>query len=64
MKFSALANSVIVIDEAQSIPLRNTHIFDMAVNFLNTYFHTTIVLCSATQPAFENGIYQGCSLQR
>lgn len=57
MKFSALANSVIVIDEAQSIPLRNTHIFDMAVNFLNTYFHTTIVLCSATQPAFENGIY-------
>lgn len=57
MEFSALANSVIVIDEAQSIPLRNTHIFDMAVNFLNNYFHTTIVLCSATQPAFENGIY-------
>lgn len=57
MRFSALANSVIVIDEAQSIPLRDTHMFDLVVNFLKDFFHTTIVLCSATQPAFENAIY-------
>lgn len=57
MRFSALANSVIVIDEAQSIPLRDTHMFDLAVDFLKDFFHTTIVLCSATQPAFENAIY-------
>lgn len=57
MRFSALANSVIVIDEAQSIPLRDTHLFNLAINFLKDFFHATIILCSATQPAFESAIY-------
>lgn len=56
-RYSALVNSVIVIDEAQSIPLRDTHMFDLAVNFMRDFFHTTVVLCSATQPTFENAMY-------
>ncbi len=57
MRYSAFANSVIVIDEAQSIPLRDIHMFNLAVNFLKEFFNTTVILCSATQPAFENVIY-------
>lgn len=56
-RYSALANSVIVIDEAQSIPFRDIYMFDLAINFLNGFFNTTIILCSATQPAFENAAY-------
>lgn len=51
-RFSSLANAVIVMDEVQSIPLRMTNMFNLAVNFLHTYFGTTFVLCSATQPEF------------
>lgn len=56
-RYSALANSIIVIDEAQSIPLRDIYMFNLAVNFLKEFYSTTIILCSATQPAFENAAY-------
>lgn len=48
-----LSDSVIVIDEVQSIPLKCIHLFNMAVNFLTKVCNTTVVLCSATQPAVE-----------
>ncbi|MBQ8928517.1 MAG: CRISPR-associated helicase Cas3' [Oscillospiraceae bacterium] len=48
-----LSNAVIIIDEVQSIPLRCVHLFDLAVNFLTHICGTTVVLCSATQPAME-----------
>lgn len=49
-RFYSLANSVIVIDEVQTVPLKILSLFNSAVNFLSTVCNTTVVLCSATQP--------------
>lgn len=45
-----LANSVIVFDEAQAIPLRSIHLFNNAINFLVEHCGSSVVLCTATQP--------------
>lgn len=45
-----LANSVIVFDEIQTLPINCVHLFCNALNFLTTYSKTTAVLCTATQP--------------
>lgn len=45
-----LANSVIVFDEIQTLPINCTHLFCNALNFLTTHTKTTAVLCTATQP--------------
>lgn len=52
-RFQSLCNSVIVIDEAQTVPLNMLSLFNMAVNFLSTICGATVVLCSATQPCLE-----------
>ena len=52
-RMQALCNSVIVIDEIQSLPKKMTFMFNMAMNFLRQYCNATIVLSSATQPCFE-----------
>ncbi len=52
-RFHSLANSVIVIDEVQTVPLKTLSLFNSAVNFLSAVCNTTIVLCSATQPSLE-----------
>ncbi|GAC1381141.1 MAG: hypothetical protein NVS3B3_23580 [Aquirhabdus sp.] len=49
-----LANSVIVFDEIQTLPINCTHLFCNALNFLTTYTKTTAVLCTATQPLLGN----------
>lgn len=58
-----LCNSVIIFDEVQAFPVRGTELFHLAVNFLTTFCHTTVVLCSATQPSLarlkENNLF-GC----
>ena len=48
-----LKNSVIIIDEAQSVPVRYIHMFNVMINFLSCVCETTVVLCTATQPIFE-----------
>ncbi len=48
-----LSNSVIIIDEVQSVPLRCTNLFSLAVNFLTKVCGSAVVLCSATQPTFD-----------
>ena len=53
-RFHCLCNSVIIIDEVQSLPPKMLSMFNCAVNFLSQCCGTTIVLCSATQPAFDN----------
>lgn len=60
-----LANSVIVIDELQSIPSRCMALFNLAINFLAKVCNCTIVLCSATQRIEEidennNAGYENC----
>ena len=53
-RFHALCNSVIVIDEVQTVPSKLLTLFNLAVNFLSEICGATIVLCSATQPCLEN----------
>lgn len=52
-RFHSLCNSVIIIDEVQTVPLKLLSLFNLVVNFLAAVCGTTIVLCSATQPCLE-----------
>ena len=45
-----LARSVVIFDEAQTVPLRCIHMFNNAINFLVEHCQSTVVLCTATQP--------------
>ena len=48
-----LANSVIIFDEVQTVPVRITHMFTTALRFLTHDCGSTVVLCTATQPPFD-----------
>lgn len=50
-RMRSLRNSIIVFDEVQSIPVKCMTLFHLAANFLSEFCHTTVVLCSATQPS-------------
>ena len=49
-RFHQFANSVIVFDEIQSLPINCVHIFCNSINFLSDNTNTTVLLCTATQP--------------
>lgn len=48
-----LINSVVIIDEVQSMPLKCIHTFNYMINFLNAVCNTNIILCTATQPKLD-----------
>ncbi|MCM1334762.1 MAG: CRISPR-associated helicase Cas3' [Bacteroides sp.] len=50
-RFHCLTDAVIIIDEVQAVPLKCVNLFNLAVNFLSEICGSTIVLCTATQPA-------------
>jgi len=52
-RFHSLGESVIVIDEVQSVPFKMLSLFNLALNFLTEICGATVVLCSATQPCLE-----------
>jgi CRISPR-associated endonuclease/helicase Cas3 len=52
-KVHRLAGSVIVLDEVQSLPDRLLLPILSALRHLVEYFGATVLLCTATQPAFE-----------
>ena len=52
-RFQALCNSVIVIDEVQTVPIHLLTLFNLAVNFLAEICGATVILMSATQPCLE-----------
>lgn len=52
-RFQGLCNSVIVIDEVQTVPPKMLTLFNLAVNFLAEVCGATVLLCSATQPCLE-----------
>lgn len=52
-RMQALCQSVIVIDEVQTVPSEMLSLFNIAVNFLSEICGASIVLCSATQPCLE-----------
>lgn len=56
-RMQALCNSIIVIDEVQTVPDKMLSLFNLALNFLAKICNATIILCSATQPCFEKTIY-------
>jgi len=49
-KMHQLANSVLIFDEIQTLPINCTHLFCNALNYLTNFCKTTAVLCTATQP--------------
>lgn len=53
-RFRSLINSVIVIDEVQTVPINLLTHFNLACNYLAEICGATIVLCSATQPCLES----------
>lgn len=48
-----LANSVLIFDEIQTLPIKCVHLFCNAINFLNSYTNTTALLCTATQSSLH-----------
>lgn len=55
-RFSQLINSVIILDEVQSLPIEVTTLFNLTMNFLKNAMNTTIVLCTATQPSYASTV--------
>lgn len=54
-----LVNSVVIIDEVQSMPLKCVHTFNYMINFLVGVCNTSVILCTATQPALAD---TGCPI--
>ncbi len=52
-RMQALCDSIIVFDEVQSLPLKATAMFNMTMNFISQFCHTTVVLSSATLPCLD-----------
>ncbi|WP_435922376.1 CRISPR-associated helicase Cas3' [Paenibacillus sp. DYY-L-2] len=48
-----LSESVIVFDEVQKVPISCVSLFNEALNFLKSFCNSSIVLCTATQPALD-----------
>ena len=48
-----LCESVIIFDEVQKVPTTCVSLFNQALNFLKEYGQSSIVLCTATQPALD-----------
>ncbi len=53
-KFASMADSVIIFDEIQSMPIKAIHCFNEVVTFLSKVLNATVILCSATQPTLES----------
>ena len=59
-RFHALCNSILVIDEVQTVPGTLLSLFNLAINFLSEICGTTVVLCSATQPELKATCHPLC----
>lgn len=55
-----LVNTVVIIDEVQSMPLKCVHTFNYMINFLNAVCNTDIILCTATQPTLAETEFPVC----
>jgi CRISPR-associated endonuclease/helicase Cas3 len=52
-KLHNMANGILIFDEVQALPTKCTHLFNLAINFLNQIGNATILLCTATQPILD-----------
>lgn len=48
-----LSDSILIFDEVQKVPVSCVSLFNHALNFLKRYCHSSIVLCTATQPTLD-----------
>lgn len=48
-----LSKAVLIFDEVQKVPVRSISLFNQAVNFLKRICQSSVVLCTATQPALQ-----------
>ena len=53
-KLHRIANSVVILDEAQTLPVDFLHPCLRVLRELAAHYHTTAVLCTATQPAIHH----------
>jgi CRISPR-associated endonuclease/helicase Cas3 len=53
-RFCKLINSVLIIDEVQSLPTKAIYNFNLMTNFLVNIMNCNLVHCTATQPSFDN----------
>ncbi|MGF7186252.1 CRISPR-associated endonuclease/helicase Cas3 [Desulfitispora alkaliphila] len=53
-KLHNLAKSVIILDEAQMLPVKYLQVCLLALFELVKHYHTSVVLCTATQPNLNN----------
>uniref|UniRef100_UPI0040566EAE CRISPR-associated helicase Cas3' n=1 Tax=Candidatus Electrothrix sp. TaxID=2170559 RepID=UPI0040566EAE len=53
-RMHTLANSVLIFDEIQSLPVNCVHLFCNALQFLVDHTGSTAVLCTATQPLLDD----------
>ena len=52
-RLHALQDSILIFDEIQTLPVKCTYMFNLAINFLKEFCRTTTILCTATQPPLE-----------
>lgn len=52
-RFHNMANAVIIFDEVQSLPIKTVHMTNMLMRFLVSVCHSSVVLCTATQPLLD-----------
>lgn len=52
-RMRGLTNSVIIIDEVQTVPPKLSHLFNLAINFLVVQCGCDVILSSATQPTYR-----------
>lgn len=53
-RFSKLIQSIVVIDEVQSLPRKTIYLNNLMTNFLTHMMHATVIHCTATLPELQN----------
>src|SRR5699024_5227569 len=48
-----LTEAILIFDEVQKVPTHCISLFNQSLNFLNKFGKSSIVLCTATQPALD-----------
>lgn len=48
-----LSDSIIIFDEVQKVPTHCVSLFNRSLNFLRKYANSSMILCTATQPALD-----------